>query len=64
MTGTDEQPNKGRRNMSKKYFHIRIDEDLHSEFKGKAGREKTNMAEVLERLIKQYLESKDETKNL
>ena len=50
--------------MSKKYFHIRIDEDLHSEFKGKAGREKTNMAEVLERLIKQYLESKDETKNL
>jgi len=46
--------------MSKKYFHIWIDEDLHAEFKGKVGREKTSMSAVAERMIKQYLKEEDE----
>jgi len=53
--------NKGGITMNKKkYFHIWIDEDLHAEFKGKVGREKTSMSAVAERLIKQYLAEKPE----
>ena len=48
--------------MSKKYFHIWIDEDLHAEFKGKVGREKTSMSAVAERIIKQYLKEEEMTK--
>ena len=44
--------------MSKKYFHIWIDEDLQAQFKSKAALEKSNMAQVLERLITQYLAEK------
>ena len=43
--------------MKKKYFSVRINEDLQAQFKSKVALEKSNMAEVLERLIKQYLTS-------
>ena len=46
--------------MKKKYFIVRINEDLQAQFKSKVALEKTNMAEVLERLIKQYLAKKSE----
>jgi len=64
MTGTDEQPNtkRGEPMSKKKYFHIWIDEDLHAEFKGKVGREKSNISAIAERLIKQYLAEKSESK--
>ena len=44
--------------MEKKYFTIRINEDLQAQFKSKAALEKSNMAQVLERLITQYLAEK------
>ena len=46
--------------MKKKYFSVRINEDLQAQFKSKVALEKSNMAQVLEILIKQYLAEKSE----
>jgi len=46
--------------MKKKYFTVRINPELQAQFKSKVALEKSNMAEVLERLIKQYLAEKSE----
>lgn len=42
--------------MKKKQILIRIDEDVHTDFKTKVAKNKTSIQEVLEKAIKEYLD--------